>query len=164
MLLIPLTSYGLYPAISRVFPLTALRKISIGFFITVPAFLIPAYLESQISMGLTPSIGWQALAYVVMTTAEVFISITCLEFSYTQAPNKMKSLVMSIYLLSMSIGNAFTAGVNFFIQNPDGSSKLEGASYYTFFASLMFITAILFIFVAARYKVQNHIQDSDPES
>jgi POT family proton-dependent oligopeptide transporter len=164
MILIPLTTYGLYPAISRVFPLTPLRKISIGLFITVPAFLIIAYLESQIAKGFSPSIGWQALAFVVMTTAEVFISITCLEFSYTQAPNKMKSLVMSIFLLSVSIGNAFTAAVNFFIQNPDGSSKLEGASYFMFFAAMMLVTAIAFIFVAARHKVQSHIQESDAES
>jgi len=164
MILIPVFTYGLYPAISRFFPLTPLRKISIGFFVAVPAFLVPAYLESQLALGFVPNIGWQVVAYIVMTAAEVFISITCLEFSYTQAPNKMKSLVMSIFLMSVSIGNAFTAGVNFFIQNPDGSSKLEGADYYTFFAGAMLITAIIFIFVASRYKVQHHIQEGDESS
>jgi POT family proton-dependent oligopeptide transporter len=159
MLLIPTFSYLLYPAIHRVFPLTPLRKISIGFFITVPAFLIPAYLESQIGMGETPNIGWQMLAYLVMTAAEVMISVTCLEFSYTQAPNKMKSFVMSIFLLSVAVGNAFTAGVNFVIQNPGGASKLAGADYYLFFSAAMFVAAILFIFVAMRHKSNDYIQE-----
>ena len=35
MIFIPLFSYGIYPALNRVFPLTPLRKISIGFFVTV---------------------------------------------------------------------------------------------------------------------------------
>ena len=38
----------------------------------------------------------------------------------------MKSLIMGLYLLSNAVGNFFTAGVNFFIQNPDGTSRLPG--------------------------------------
>jgi len=161
MILIPVFTYGLYPAISRVFPLTPLRKISIGFFIAVTAFLIPAWLESQLALGFVPSIGWQFLAYVAITAAEVFVSITCLEFSYTQAPNRMKSLVMSLFLMSVSLGNAFTAAVNFVIQNPDGSSKLEGADYYLFFATAMLATAVAFVFVAANYRERHHIQEAE---
>lgn len=158
MVLIPLCSFVLYPAIDRVFPLTALRKIGIGFFITVLAFLVPAFIELKIAAGEHPSILWQVLAYVVMTLAEVFVSITCLEFSYTQAPNRMKSVVMALFLLSVSLGNLFTAGVNVFIQNPDGSSKLAGASYYLFFAAAMFVTALAFVGVARRFQVRTYIQ------
>ena len=89
---------------------------------------------------------------------EVMVSITCLEFSYTQAPNKMKSLVMALFLLSISLGNLFTSAVNFIIQNDDGSSKLEGADYYLFFTVLMLITAILFIQVSRSYKGKIYIQ------
>ena len=41
----------------------------------------------------------------MITAAEVMVSITCLEFSYTQAPTKMKSFVMAAYLLGVSVGN-----------------------------------------------------------
>jgi len=81
-----------------------------------------------------------------------------LEFSYTQAPTKMKSLVMAFFLLSISLGNLFTSAVNFIIQNDDGSSKLEGAYYYLFFTVLMLITAILFTQVAKFYKGKTYIQ------
>jgi POT family proton-dependent oligopeptide transporter len=64
--------------------------------------------------------------------------------------------------MSVSIGNLFTASVNYFIQNPDGTSKLEGASYYLFFAGAMAVTAILFVPVAVWYKEQTYIQDETP--
>jgi POT family proton-dependent oligopeptide transporter len=150
--LIPLCTYGLYPAIQRFFPLTPLRKIGIGMFITVPSFLITAWVESQIRAGLHPTVWWQFLGFVVISVAEIMVSITFLEFAYTQAPRKLKSLIMSLNLMSISLGNAVTAGINFFIQNPDGTSKLPGATYFLFFAGLMLVTALAFIFIALTYR------------
>ena len=155
---------GLYPLINRVWTLTPLRKIGIGFFLTVPAFLIPAWIELQIDAGHTVNIAWQLLAYVMLTAAEVFVSITCLEFSYTQAPKKMKSLIMALFLMSVALGNVFVAAVNFFILNDDGTSKLAGADYYFFFAGCMLVTALLFIPVAKMYKEKTYIQDEDAEA
>ncbi len=159
LVMIPLFSYVIYPALNKLFTLTALRKISIGMFITALSFVISAWIEVQISAGHKPSIGYQALAYVILTAAEVMVSITALEFSYTQAPKRMKSFIQAVFLLSISLGNAFTAAVNAVIENPDGTSKLSGASYYWFFVVAMTATAVVFVPVAARYKVKNYIQD-----
>ena len=152
MLLVPLFSYVIYPFLTRFIVLTAIRKMTIGLFLTVLAFAIPGTLQMQLDIGLNPHIIWQLLAYVLLTSAEVMVSITCLEFSYTQAPKTMKSFVMAFYFLSVSIGNLFTSAVNFFIQNEDGTSKLAGANYFWFFTGLMFITAVLFLFVSKRYQ------------
>lgn len=152
LVLIPLCSYVLYPAIDRVLKLTPLRKIGIGLFLTVPAFLITSLIETKIAAGQHPSISWQFAAFVVISLAEVMVSVTCLEFSYTQSPPELKSLIMSFYLLSIAGGNLFTSIVNKVIQNPDGTVKLQGAAYFNFFAALMFVTALLFIFVAATYR------------
>jgi len=145
--------------LNKLFTLTALRKISIGMFITALSFVISAWIEVQISAGHKPSIGYQALAYIILTAAEVMVSITALEFSYTQAPKRMKSFIQAVFLLSISLGNAFTAAVNAVIENPDGTSKLSGASYYWFFVVAMTATAVVFVPVAARYKVKDYIQD-----
>ena len=163
MLFIPLFSYGVYPLINKFINLTPLRKISIGFFMAVPAFLIPAWIENQIALGQTPNIAWQLLAYAFLTAAEVMISITCIEFSYTQAPKKMKSFVMAGFMLSVSLGNAFTALVNWLIQNKDGSSKLVGAEYFLFFAAAMLLAAFIFIPIAMLYKEKYFIQDEMEE-
>ena len=159
MLLIPLFSYVVYPAIERFFPLTPLRKIAIGLFVAAAAFAIPTGVQLSIDQGGTPSIAWQLLAYVVLTSAEVMVSITCLEFSYTQAPKTMKSFVMAFFMLSISLGNLFTSAVNFIIQNPDGSSLLEGADYFLFFTALMAGTAVLFMLLARFYRGQTYINE-----
>lgn len=162
LLFIPLFTRVVYPLFDRFWPLTPLRKISLGLFVTVPAFLLPAWLEARLDAGESVNIIWQLGAYIIMTTAEILVSITALEFSYTQAPKRMKSLVMGAFLMSVSIGNLFTAAVNYFIQNPDGTSKLDGPSYYLFFAGAMAVTAILFVPVAVLYKERTYIQDEAP--
>ena len=137
MTFIPIFTWLIYPALNRVFPLTPLRKIAIGFFVAVPSFLIPAWIETQIAGGELPNIIWQIAAYVLLTAAEVFISITALEFSYTQAPKKMKSLILGFFLMSVSIGNLFTAGVNHFIQNdpPSFTADVNGTYVLSLTAS-----------------------------
>ncbi|UCG49675.1 MAG: hypothetical protein JSU94_07810, partial [Phycisphaerales bacterium] len=110
-------------------------------------------------IGYKPSLGWQFFAYIILTAAEVMVSITALEFAYTQAPKKMKSLIQSVNLLSISLGNTFAAIVNNVIKNPDGTSKLAGANYYWFFVIAMLVTAVVFIPVAGRYKGREYVQD-----
>ena len=145
LIMLPLFSYAVYPAIDRIFRLTPLRKFGIGLFVTAVAFAIVGWIQTRIDAGQTPHVIWQIIAFVVLTAAEVMVSVTHLEFAYTQAPRKMKSLVMCTYLGAVSLGNAFTAAVNFFIQNSDGTLKLSGADYFYFFVKVMVVTAILFV-------------------
>jgi POT family proton-dependent oligopeptide transporter len=159
LIMLPLFSYGIYPAIEKVYRLTPLRKIGIGLFVTALAFAIIGWIQLRIDAGQTPHILWQILAFVVLTAGEVMVSVTHLEFAYTQAPKKLKSLVMCTYLGAISLGNVFTAGVNFFIQNPDGTVKLKGASYFFFFVVVMLVTAVLFLFFARFYRGRTYIQD-----
>lgn len=163
LLMIVVCQYVVYPAISRIFPLTPLRKIGLGLVVTAVSFLISAWIESRISLGEHPSIGWQIPAYLLLSTGEVMVSITALEFAYTQAPRRMKSLIMSFYLLAISAGNLITALVHQFIANDDGSSKLPGASFYLFFVGLCLATTVVFIFIARSYQEKNHLQDETPE-
>jgi POT family proton-dependent oligopeptide transporter len=86
LLLVPLFSRGLYPLAARYVTATPLRKIGVGFAMMVVAFLVPAWVELQIARGGVPGIGWHLLAYVILTASEVLVSVTGLEFSYTQAP------------------------------------------------------------------------------
>lgn len=161
---IPLFQYIIYPAINRVFTLTPLRKIGLGLIVTGLSFLISAWIETQIAAGLKPNIGWQMPAYALLSAGEVMVSITALEFAYTQAPKNMKAVIMSLYLLSISAGNLFTALVHVFIANKDGTVKLQGAAYYNFFAALSIGCVAIYIFVAKAYKEKNYVMSSAPEA
>ncbi len=160
LLLIPVFHYWIYPAISRVFPLSPLRKIGLGLVITATSFVIIAWIESQLTAGLKPNIGWQIPAYILLSAGEVMVSITSLEFAYTQAPKRMKSVIMTLYLLPISAGNLITAFVQNFIQNQDGTSKLPGAWFYLFFVGLCLAAALVFVFIARSYRGKSYLQDS----
>jgi len=163
MLFIPLFAYVVYPAIEKVFRLTPLRKIGLGFCLASLSFLVPALIEQRIAAGGTPHIAWQVLAFVIITAAEMMVSVTCLEFSYTQAPKHIKSLIMSVNMLAVSLGNAFTAAFNEWVQgNP--SLKLSGVHYYWAFASLMLLTAGVFVFYARGYREHVYLQEEIPAS
>jgi POT family proton-dependent oligopeptide transporter len=127
--------------------------------VTALAFVVIGLIQTRIDAGETPSIVWQVLAFVILTAGEIMVSVTHLEFAYTQAPKKLKSLVMCTYLGAISLGNLFTSGVNFFIQNPDGSVKLAGATYFFFFVGVLLVTAVLFLFFARFYRGKTYIQD-----
>jgi POT family proton-dependent oligopeptide transporter len=118
MAMIPLFQVLVYPAIGRIFRLTPLRKIGIGLFLMAAGFGLSAVVQGWIDEGARPSVAWQFLAYVVITAAEILVSITGLEFSYSQAPKTMKSVIMAVWLLSISLGNYVTAMVNQWIQVP----------------------------------------------
>lgn len=123
---IPLFSYVIYPLIDRVFTLTPLRKISMGLFIMVISFALVSIAQMKIDAGEAPSISWQLFAYVALTASEVMVSIVCLEFSYTQAPKAMKSVIMALFLFAVSLGNQVTAQINHFIQVKKPTAELSG--------------------------------------
>ena len=158
LLFIPLFSYVIYPAINRVYKLTPLRKIGMGLFVTALAFVVTAYTEQLIEAGQSPSVLWQILGFAIITAGEVMVSITALEFSYTQAPHTMKSIIMAIFFCSVSMGNVFTAAVNFFIQNDDGTVALTGSEYYWFFTAVMTVVAVLYVFISRFYQPKTYIQ------
>jgi len=173
LLFIPLFGSVVYPVVGRAFDFTPLRRILVGFALATAAFAISARAQGLIdaesarvaAAGLAadaarwPSVGWQLAAYVVLTAAEILVSITCLEFSYTQAPRQMKSFVMSLYLLSISLGNLFTALVNVATRDAAGHSTLTGAAYYWFFTGCMALATVLLVPVVLTYRSREYLQE-----
>ncbi len=206
---IPVFTYVIYPLGDRIWKLTPLRKVGIGFLITAGAFALSAIIETWIVAGSEPvianlwaalspeakadlsmptklgdmiqilkdqewtpvqispylaempNIGWQFLAYVLITAGEIMVSIVCLEFAYTQSPKRMKSFVMGVYFLGVSLGNFYVAGVNRFMESSRdevGNTPLDGANYFWFFTALMLGTTVIYVIYAQFYKGQTHIQ------
>jgi proton-dependent oligopeptide transporter, POT family len=165
LVLVPIFNYALYPAIDRFFPLTPLRKIGIGLFVTALSFVALWWIQLQVDAGAKPSVLWQLPGYILLTAGEVMVSITGLEFSYTQAPRKMKSAVMALWLFAVSVGNLITSAIDFNKSNLSGIGiNLEGANHYVFFTLFMLGTAILFVFVARKYRGKTYIQGEEPEA
>ena len=147
----PLFFKYLYPKLNNYITLNSVNKIIIGFFLTFLSFTLITIIQYWIDLGKEVYISWQLLAYAILTSGEIFVSITCLEISYTQAPKKLKSITVSIFLLSIAIGNIYTSIINFHNERDDGSVILTGYNYFLFFTLIMLIATILFIPLAKKY-------------
>ncbi len=158
LILVPFFTFVLYPFLGRFVRLTSLRKIGAGLVIAAMSFAVIALAEGRLQAGESVHILWQLGAYLVLTSAEVMVSVTGLEYSYTQAPNTMKSIIMGLWWLAVSIGNLIAAQVNSFIRQADGTLLLTGADYFWFFSGLMAVSALIFIAIAMRQKEQTFIQ------
>ncbi len=112
LVMVPIFTFGIYPLAGRFFAVTPLRKMCVGMFMAALSFLIIAGIERKIQNGISVSVWRQLLAYVVLSASEVLLSITALEFFYKQAPLRMKSFIMALYLCAIAVGNLTTAVVN----------------------------------------------------
>jgi POT family proton-dependent oligopeptide transporter len=87
------------------------------------------------------------------------VSITGLEFSYTQAPNRMKSLLMAMWLLSIALGNQIPSILSFLIPKLKSMGmNLEGANYFRFFTYLMLVTSVIYVYVSRHYRERTYLQ------
>jgi len=163
LIFIPLFSYWLYPFFDKIgLKTTPLRRIGVGLVLTALSFVIIAFAQSIIDHGGTPSIWWQIFAYVVLSAAEVLVSITGLQYAYTHSPKSMKSTMTAIWLLVVSMGNLITAAVNNNIADNGVLAKhLVGANFYwNFDVALIVAFIIVFIFVAPRIKEHNYVEST----
>lgn len=151
MLLIPFFGYIVYPAVEKLgVRVTPLKKMSVGMLLAAFSFVAVGMIQALLDSGHSVSVGWQIIPYLIITSSEVMISITGLEFAYTQAPPSMKSTIMSFWLLTVFGGNLLDASI----------AKLnifQGSMYFYFFAALMFLVSIIFVLSASRYKVKNYV-------
>jgi POT family proton-dependent oligopeptide transporter len=158
LLLVPIFNRFIYPWINLIFPLTQLRKIGIGLWLMVLAFLIATGVQEILEQGHSLHVGWQILACLILTASEVMVSVTCLEFAYTQAPRNMKSFVMALFLLTVSLGNYLTSAVKFILIDGSGNSRLHGSDEFWFWTLLMATGSALFIEVARRFRASENLQ------
>jgi proton-dependent oligopeptide transporter, POT family len=90
----------------------------------------------------------------VMTTAEVLVSVTGLEFAYTQAPRKMKSTIMGFWLLCVTFGNILVA----FLAPMEAILSLS--MFFWTFTALMAAAAAIFAAMAYFYKGKTYLQQT----
>ena len=155
---IPVFNYIIYPLVSRLgLKLTSLKKIGAGLFVTGFSFVIIALLQVKVDHGLHPSVWWQILAFAVLSAGEVLVSITGLEYAYTQSPPSMKSTMTAIWYFTYSVGSFFNTIVNSSIANHGFYSRFTGASFFWLFVCICFGFFIIFLFVSPKLKEKAYL-------
>src|SRR5688500_19379618 len=82
-------------------------KMMIGFVLTTLTMIVHAAAGFYTDGGAKVSVLWQAGAYLLLTMAEICISVVGLELAFAAAPKNMKSFVTACWLLCVALGNLF---------------------------------------------------------
>jgi len=147
MLLIPVTTGIVYPFFKRLgWELTPLRRMPIGMALGATSFVIAGLLNVPVASGQKISVVWQVLPYVVLTIGEILVSVTGLEFAYTQAPLTMKSVIQSFWNLTTAAANLAVALASAFV-------FFSGTALFFYYAGFAYLAAAGLALVARRYKV-----------
>jgi len=101
------------------------------------------------------SLLWIIPQFFIITVAEVMISITGLEFAYTQAPITLKSVLTSYWLLTVSVGNIVVIIV------AEGRLMSSQVAEYLLFAGLILIANVIFVCLAIFYYEYVAIDEFD---
>lgn len=93
------------------------------------------------------TVWWMALAFFVITIAEVLISVTGLELAFVVAPPSMKGFITACWLLTVAIAN-------WFINAPIASlyPSMHPGNYFSFLAVVGLVVAGLFVPVSQRFN------------
>jgi dipeptide/tripeptide permease len=157
MIIIPALNVLVYrPLEKRGKAIKPLRKMALGMFLAAAAFAVAAVLQARMEaaaeVGQKVHVLWQVVQYLIMTTSEVLISVTGLEFAYTQAPRRMKSTIMGFWLLGVTFGNVLVAFL------APMQKILTLSQFFWVFTGLMVGAAVVFTILASFYKGKTYLQ------
>ncbi|XP_047670193.1 solute carrier family 15 member 1b isoform X2 [Tachysurus fulvidraco] len=111
----------------------------------------------------TMHMAWQIPQLFLMTCGEVVFSVTGLEFSYSQAPKNMKSVLQAGWLLTTAVGNIIVLIVAEVGQLPEQWAE------YVLFAALLICVCVIFSIMAHYYtyidpaEIEAQFAEYDPE-
>lgn len=131
VIMIPIMERVIYPGLRRMkINFTPIKRITMGFFFGAIAMAYTAVLQHYIYKTnrcgtdvtncfkpngdpdpSTLNVWLQSPAYILIGISEIFASITGLEYAFTKAPERMKSVIMSIFLFQSAVASALEFGL-----------------------------------------------------
>jgi POT family proton-dependent oligopeptide transporter len=150
MIWVPILTIWVYPLAERLgLRPTVLRRMGTGMVLGAISFFICGWIQSRMDAGQAMNLAWQVWPYIVLEAGEVMVSATALEFAFSQAPARMKSIIMSFWLMTIAGGHFLVAA---FTNLNRRFVHAQGASEFLFYAVLMLVVAGIFVFLATRYR------------
>ncbi|XP_028804624.1 protein NRT1/ PTR FAMILY 4.6-like isoform X2 [Neltuma alba] len=154
-----------------------LRRIGIGLVLSTIAMAVAAFVEvkrkrvaiqsglfNETTKPLPITFFWIALQYLFLGSADLFSLAGLLEFFFTEAPIKMRSLATSLSWASLAMGYYLSSVIVSVVNSVTGSSShrpwLSGGnlnhhhleSFYWLMCVLNGLNFVIYLFWASRYK------------
>lgn len=129
-----------------------LKSITMGGISAAFSFICAGILQLKIekhlleNSGTKISILWQFPQFILIMLGEVWLSIPGLTFSFTEAPQSMKSIITAAWFCNSAFGNLIVVAIT-----EMHLFKLQSSSYFLY-SGLMFLAIFLFCWIASTYK------------
>ena len=147
LLLLPCFERKLYPLLERHrVPIRPPHRMLAGMWFAALSFFVAAAVDVALARGHRLNVLWQLPQIFLITVAEILVSITGLEFSYTQAPAELRASVSACFLLTTSVGDVMGGALY-----AAAGERLSRATILTLCACLMLLTSLAFVKVASRH-------------
>lgn len=126
-------------------------KMFVGFVLTGATAAIMS-LAGYLAGDGTVSIWWEICAYIIVTIAEILISVTGLELAFTAAPKSMKGFVTGCWLAAVGFANVAAI----FIAPLYSEPWMTPAKYFGGTALAAIPVCIAFYWVAKRFNERSN--------
>jgi POT family proton-dependent oligopeptide transporter len=151
LLLPPITM--LWHGLARIgYELKPTSKMLIGFVLTTITMAIMSWAGFLAAEAGRVSVLWEVVPYVLITAAEICISVVGLELAFTAAPATMKSFVTACWLLTISFGDILNAQITPLYGETVFGFELSPGRYFALFALVMVPVTAAFVVMSRRFN------------
>ena len=150
LLMVPVFDYAIYPLLSMIGIKTSLHKIACGFVTAAIALVLAAIVEWKLEES-TLHILWLLPQNFFIAIAEIQVWVSIVNFTYTQAPERMKSVLSSFIFVAFALGSLINIVVS-------STNLVESQAYeFLIYSMAMIFNLILFVFLTKNHKpMSNH--------
>ncbi|XP_059613272.1 solute carrier family 15 member 2 isoform X2 [Phlebotomus argentipes] len=160
LLMIPFWQNIVVPLIRRTTgcQISPLFSVALGGVAAALSFICSGILEVQInkSAPLSISFAWQIPQFFLLMMGEVLLSIPGLQFSFTQAPATMKSVLTASWFVNNAIGNLIVVLITELKLTSSQSCE------YFLYSFLMICGITCFTFMAGNYDTPAQVSPDPP--
>ena len=142
--LLPIFDFAVYPLLAKIGIKTALQKVTCGFICCMTSFVTAAIIEWKINRDYIPML-WLFPQYFLIALSEVFIWVPVVNFAYTQAPERMKSVMTSFVYVTVACGSLIVIIVS-------GSKLVESQmNEFLIYSGAMIFNILFFMILIRNY-------------
>jgi POT family proton-dependent oligopeptide transporter len=133
--------------------LRATDKMVIGFVLTGLTMALMSIAGFLAGDSGRVSIFWEVIPYLLITVAEICISVVGLELAFTAAPPSMKSFVTACWLLAVFVGDLLDMAVTLLygLKLPRLGLSIAPGSYFALLALATIPVTVAFILIARKF-------------
>lgn len=126
--------------------LSSPQKMLIGFTLVLLSMLTLSVAGFVAGDGRV-SLMWEVCAYVLLTGAELCISVIGLQLAFEEAPEHMKSVITGVFLGTVALGNLLNGSL--FVRLYD--TTFSPGEYFALMAVVISVVTVIFYFVGKRF-------------